>query len=147
MLPRCVLRAGELCTPLTPGCAQRGYQVQFSEFLSALFHYLWCSLRMFSFKSHMRIAIDLMTAVDLDPCQQVIALILPRLDWTRIKMSSVLIREGVHLGSWYGSGHKGVVILLPGFAINSLRPRRTGRYNADDIFKCIFWKKIFEFRL
>ena len=104
MLPRCVLRAVELCTPLTPGCAQRGYQVQISEFLSALFHYLWCSRRMFSFKSHMRIAIDLMTAVDLDPCKQVIALILPRLDWTRIKMSSVLIREGVDLGSWYGSG-------------------------------------------
>ena len=48
---------------------------------------------MFSFKSHMRIVIDLMTAVDLDPCQQVIVLILPRLGWTRIKMSSISGKE------------------------------------------------------
>ena len=27
------------------------------------------------------------------------------------------------------------------FSIDSLRPRRNGRYNADDIFKCIFLKE------
>ena len=31
--------------------------------------------------------------------------------------------------------------------INSLRSRQNGRYNADDIFKCIFLNKMFDFRL
>ena len=37
--------------------------------------------------------------------------------------------------AWWQSG-----IWLP--CLNSLRPRRNGRYNADDIFKCIFLKEI-----
>ena len=31
--------------------------------------------------------------------------------------------------------------------INTLRPRQNGRHFADDIFKCIFLMKMFEFRL
>ena len=31
--------------------------------------------------------------------------------------------------------------LLVKMLVNSLRPRRNGRYNADDIFKCIFLKE------
>ena len=30
-------------------------------------------------------------------------------------------------------------------AINTLKPRKNGRYVSDDIFKCISWMKTFEF--
>ena len=35
--------------------------------------------------------------------------------------------------------YKMIIVLL--FILISLRPRRNGRYNADDIFKCIFLKE------
>ena len=31
--------------------------------------------------------------------------------------------------------------------VNTLRPRQNGRHLPDDIFKCIFWMKMFQFRL
>ena len=33
------------------------------------------------------------------------------------------------------------------FHLNTLRPGQNGRHFADDMFKCIFWMKMFEFRL
>ena len=33
------------------------------------------------------------------------------------------------------------------WVVNTLRPRQDGRHFADDIFKCIFLMKTFDFRL
>ena len=40
-----------------------------------------------------------------------------------------------------------LVITLPGdgLALNTLRPRQNGRNFPDDIFKCLFWMKMYKF--
>ena len=49
----------------------------------------------------------------------------------------------IYIATWQTPCHKDAISLIHvvGGAFNSLRPRRNGRYDADDIFKCIFLKE------